>query len=279
MSDPNARHQSFGQRIGVEDLPQQLKRDEISAELSSLLWAITHDSIEDHRESDYGYSGIKEPWHSILKSYFILKTHGDLDNFSKDPRWLLNFVKSHIFRTDYLKTLNFIDFVISSKRCPRAYRDAVASALEYTHAAYRVSGEQIVPVGSDESAKAIVQALASVDGHPAKGPSTHLRAAARELTDGNWASAIRESIHSIEAAAKIIEPTAQTLGPALSKLEARGEINGAQKRAFGALYGYTSDTNGVRHALTFDDTADVSEKDAMFMFGACAAFASFLLTA
>jgi hypothetical protein len=40
---------------------------------------------------------------------------------------------------------------------------------------------------------------------------------------------------------------------------------------------YTSDEEGVRHALVFGDEAQVDEADALFMLGACASFVSYLL--
>ncbi|HAE28382.1 MAG TPA: hypothetical protein DCG58_14560, partial [Hyphomonas adhaerens] len=43
------------------------------------------------------------------------------------------------------------------------------------------------------------------------------------------------------------------------------------------LYGYTSDEEGVRHALVFNEKSTVDEVDALFMLGACASFVSYLL--
>jgi hypothetical protein len=43
------------------------------------------------------------------------------------------------------------------------------------------------------------------------------------------------------------------------------------------LYGYSSDEEGVRHALVFKEEAQVDEADALFMLGACASFVSYLL--
>ena len=68
-----------------------------------------------------------------------------------------------------------------------------------------------------------------------------------------------------------------TLGSALAALEAKGNLHGALKTTFARLYGYTSDEEGVRHALVFSDEARVDEADALFMLGACASFVSYLL--
>jgi hypothetical protein len=229
--------------------------------------------------SDLGYSVIKDPWRTFVRSYFVQRAHCDVDAFDHDRRALLNFVKSEIYGTTYLKVLGFVDFVIRSPQCPRDYYLGVEAVLNHTHAAYRIVDRLIVPISSEENAAAISAALAAAAAHPAKGPNTHLRSAANELTGGDWAGAIRESIHAVEAVAKVIEPSADMLGPALAKLETRGLMNGAQKKAFSALYGYTSDTEGVRHALTLEAKAAVTEQDAMFMFGACVAFVGYFLSA
>jgi hypothetical protein len=49
------------------------------------------------------------------------------------------------------------------------------------------------------------------------------------------------------------------------------------KKGFSALYGYTSDSQGIRHALLDKNAPEVDEHDALFMIGACAAFVSYLL--
>lgn len=136
----------------------------------------------------------------------------------------------------------------------------------------------IVPVAEDSDAQAVTQALTAIAAHPAQGPRAHLRSAAEKLSAGDWSGAIRESIHGVEAAAKVVEPDANELGPALARLEKRSAINPAMKKAFGALYGFSSDEKGIRHSLVYDEKANVTETDAMFMFGACAAFVSYLLS-
>lgn len=45
--------------------------------------------------------------------------------------------------------------------------------------------------------------------------------------------------------------------------------------AFAALYGYTSDSGGIRHSLLEDDIS-VSFEDAKFMLVSCSAFINYL---
>ena len=109
------------------------------------------------------------------------------------------------------------------------------------------------------------------------GARSHLRNAASHLTAGAYADSIRESIHAVEAVGKMLDPSAGVLSDALAKLEQKISIHSAMKKGFNSLYGYTSDEKGIRHALLDDSTAKVDEADALFMFGACAAFVSYLI--
>jgi hypothetical protein len=67
-------------------------------------------------------------------------------------------------------------------------------------------------------------------------------------------------------------PGTTTLGPALAALEKQGHLHGGLKAAFSSLYGYSSDEEGIRHALVFKEEAQVDEADALFMLGACASY-------
>ena len=107
------------------------------------------------------------------------------------------------------------------------------------------------------------------------GAKAHLMSAGQSLTLGEWANSARESIHSIESALKVIEPTQGTLSSALLRLEKSGKINPNLKRAMNALYDYTSDEDGIRHAKVLSD-ANVGEAEAIYLFGVCASFLSFI---
>jgi hypothetical protein len=75
---------------------------------------------------------------------------------------------------------------------------------------------------------------------------------------------------------RVLEPSGD-FSKALAKLESKIAIHGGLKRGFAAIYGFTSDEEGIRHPLLDDHTANVDETDALFMIGACAAFVSYLI--
>ena len=139
---------------------------------------------------------------------------------------------------------------------------------------------RFIPNTSKEQGEATRQAIETVEQSGiAPGAATHLRKAVEHLSAGRYADSMSDSIHAVESVARVIDPKAsRTLSPALDSLEAAGLLNHpVLKKAFVKLYGYTSDEQGIRHALLERDAADVGLDEAMFMFGACASFAAYLV--
>ena len=65
-----------------------------------------------------------------------------------------------------------------------------------------------------------------------------------------------------------------TLGGALAALERDERLHPALHRGFTSLYGYTSDDDGIRHALM--DVPNLDAADARFFLVACSAFTNYL---
>ncbi len=59
-------------------------------------------------------------------------------------------------------------------------------------------------------------------------------------------------------------------------IEKKVELHPALKKAFDSLYGYTSDADGIRHALL--DEPNLDSEDAKFMLVSCSAFINYLIS-
>lgn len=59
-------------------------------------------------------------------------------------------------------------------------------------------------------------------------------------------------------------------------IESKGiiKLHSALKSGFSSIYGYTSDSDGIRHGLSEDPNLDY--EDALFMLTACSAFVNYL---
>jgi hypothetical protein len=66
-----------------------------------------------------------------------------------------------------------------------------------------------------------------------------------------------------------------TLGQLLKKMEAQRALHPALKVAFSSLYGYTNDSDGIRHALT--DKSSLTKSDARLMLICCSAFVNYVI--
>ncbi len=106
----------------------------------------------------------------------------------------------------------------------------------------------------------------------------HLQRALELLSDRknpDYRNSIKESISAVESIAKEIaqKPKAE-LGEALKEIERKGKLHGAMKNAFLNLYGYTSDANGIRHALM--EEPNLTADDAKFFLLTCTSFTNYL---
>ena len=91
----------------------------------------------------------------------------------------------------------------------------------------------------------------------------------------DYRNSIKESISAVESACRLIGG-GKTLADALKRIRDRIGLHPALEKGFSALYGYTSDEGGIRHALLEESTLDAT--DARFMLVACSAFVNFLVS-
>jgi hypothetical protein len=271
---------TFEQAEGIEPLPTQLQLGEMSPQLRALLWEGIYNSIlETWTRDNMGDPGwLTPPWDRIFYEKHVTRDHQPADEFFNRAEDLVKGLKSTFFEGDYAQILGFIQWLLRLPDCPYDLAGQLETALRTSRAAYSVyERDTIVPIGSDAERETLARAFADVGASEFGGARAHLPNAGSGLTAGKHGPSIRESIHAVEAVARVLEPRAQTLGPALSKLEKSVRIHPALGKGFGSLYGFTSDEKGIRHALLDEPVAQVDETDALYMLGSCAAFVSYLI--
>lgn len=152
----------------------------------------------------------------------------------------------------------------------QSFKSVCNHFLKREMSAWRIVGYQVVRLTSEEEIETVEKA------YRLKGPvRTHIATAVGFISDRknpNYRNSIKESISAVEAmCCKITGRPKATLGEALKTLENNGiRLHGALKKAFGNLYGYTSDADGIRHSLMEDRQIDF--EDAKFMLISCSAF-------
>ena len=251
---------------------------EVSAELRRLLYYYISLEIERESHSAYDSAVFKDKWRRVAMDLHVLFFKQPADKFDHGAYQNEQNLNVFIQRANIGELFNLVEFFVRHPGCSDELKRELANAFVTTHAAYRVfDNKYIAAIGTEEQAAAFERAIAEAEAKHATAARKQLIAAGVALRNSDWAGSVRESIHAVEAMAKLLAPETETLGAALKALEQRGHLHGGLKAAFGSLYGYSSDEEGVRHALVFSDEAQVDEADALFMLGACASFVSYLL--
>jgi hypothetical protein len=266
---------TFEQAEGLAPLPTQLARTEVSQELRAVLWKYIHEQIDETAEMGGMGFHLGKPWKHILEQVHVYREHR-LDDFQTELRPALAAVRQVFEQGSYSAIYGWLQFVLGINRS-REFAERIARILNYCRSPYRIVADDVIcPIGTDEEAATIGKAFADLKASGIMGSREHLKSASAELSAGNFADSIRESVHAVESIVRVLEPSGD-FGKALAKLEAKAKIHGALVSGFKSVYGFSSDEQGIRHPLLDKEAPAVDETDAMFMIGACSAFISYLI--
>lgn len=280
--DNPRKNLTFEQAEGAVPVPVQLQLKEVSPELRALLWNRFYRRLNAATKSDVMGevpSWLENPWQQILRDMHVYRDHQMVDDFNNRSSVQIERVRSIFEKGDYLAVFGTIQWILRHPACPSDLSDEISSVLKYCRAAYGIVDKNtIVPHASEAERQTVERAFADLSVKEFQGARAHLKQAATSISGGDFAGGVRESIQAVESVVRILEPNANTLSPALAKLETKVGIHGALKAGFSNLYGFTSDEEGIRHALLEKDKAAVDQTDALYMLGACAAFVSYLIS-
>lgn len=257
----------------------------MSPELRNCLWNVLHAYyLHDRERASYDrYAKDLEILAKRLQIHFFKLPVDDLENYASR---FLERVKVWFLKAEFYQVYDLVEWIATnysksdySDERERAERfcETVNSQLEQERSAYRFVSFQITPIVNSEEVEAVNQAAAPK--HGAELTAAHIQAAIKLLSDRkspDYRNCIKEAISAVEAAARFITGNEKaTLGDALKTLEKVKKLHPALKDGFSKIYGYSSDADGIRHALS--DMPTVTETDARFMLVSCSAFANYLI--
>lgn len=187
-------------------------------------------------------------------------------------------IRRYFFSCEWNEVYDFIEFIANNYPIDSVnsqFMQFCNNVLEQELSAYRFVGGRITEISTQEEISEIEQALEI----PIKPVKEHLKQSLDLLTDRknpDYRNSIKEAISAVESFCKIVTKNDKAkLGDALKEIESKIKLHPALKSAFTKLYGYTSDADGIRHALI--DEPNVSFEDAKFMLVSCSAFINYLI--
>ncbi|MDR6377668.1 AbiJ-NTD4 domain-containing protein [Paraburkholderia caledonica] len=263
----------FSQRNGLVKAPEALRPEAMPDDLRNTLWNAVASVVD-----------LKLDLGPLTETYWRDYLKKPVDS-RPGPLAAWGMFKADFLAADYAGVYDRVEFLIEhiddvweslhGRRTGRLVK-ALNWALERELAAYRLVNRLVVPVTSQQEIDALDAALA-LSG-PFSGAQTHIGSALAHLssrTNPDYRNSIKESISAVESAAAVIaDKPGATLGAALAILEKKRKLHGSLKAAFSSLYGYTSDANGIRHALM--DEPDLTSADAKFFLLTCSSFVNYL---
>ncbi len=268
---------TFSQRHGLREIPGPPQLQGISPQARNYLWGALWKHLQRTAIGDYLVL-IGRPWRSVLAAVHQGKLERPLDQFDRRLDHWKEICKPILLQGPYGECFDLIETLLRHPQCPLDFVAEIEDIFQH-QLAYRIdttSVPTIVPAATEQEGDALIGALQTLETAGLAGAARHLRQAGERIRDRDWAGSVRASIDAVESVATQVAPSnANTLGHVLAVMERKHDLHPALKRGFGAIYGYTSDEPGVRHAL-LDDESKVTQDEAIFMIGACASFSSYL---
>jgi hypothetical protein len=272
----------FSQRIGKREIKTNLEREGISPELRNSLWTLILETVIESKSEEEEYGKKYSSKTNFYRSLWIHFYKWPIDNLPLSYRQVAEWqaqpiVRDWFFNSDWDLALDFVEFCVNYD--DNVFSNIYNEFLKREMSAYRFVDNKLVEINSKEEIVEIESAIKNTDKFTSV--KTHLKRAVELYSDRkspDYRNSIKESISAVESLAKIIvNDNKTTLGQALKEIEKKHQIPGSLKTAFSALYGYTSDEGGIRHAL-LETGVKVDIEEARFMLIACSAFVNYLIS-
>jgi len=204
-----------------------------------------------------------------------------VDSIPKQGDVLYVYMKKYLQTCKWFAVYDLLEFTVQnypfSQPIDEYFVTELNEILKQEASGYRLIEGTVTPITDESEIQEIELALAAETEDPVR---IHLQRALELLADRevpDYRNSIKESISAVEALCTLVVGNASaSLGKALDKLAKNGSLvlHPALCGAFDKLYGYTSDADGIRHALLEEVTLDFD--DAKFMLVACSAFVNYI---
>jgi hypothetical protein len=263
---------SFLQAEGLRPLPQIQEGHNLTAAFRAQVFEIIKEACQ-YDGGGYGGSRPGEKTKQAWTEYFGFFAD-DLPIY--DTELYKRFRK--LLDTDS-KWLDFLQYLVRKRFLDRDQFRRLDELLKIEMIGFRLIGSHqdgaatLMPVSDQAEADANQGDYEELSGYSKA--REHFRTAVDRLKSSDWRGSISESIHGVESVAKKVSGNDHAVLDALKVVERRTPLNPALSKGLNAIYGWTSQDDGIRHAMS-DQAQKVDEPEARFMLSACLAFAAWL---
>ena len=271
----------FSEKIGKKK-PKTIQIESMDSELQNSLWNVFDLYVGIPVKEEYGYSMSSSRFYNLFRVIWFSFFKEPLDQLPSSRYEVIDEVRKRFFSWDYLDVYDFFDFLIQYEDLPLNKEEIINHinlVLKREVSGYQIVNGALAPIIHEIEISEVERALDSTNTKIYAGANIHLSEAQNKLADRknpDYRNSIKESMCAIESMCQIISnnPKAE-LGVALKILKSKIPIHGALEQGFLKIYGYASDSDGIRHALL--EESNVDQEDALFMLVASSAFVNYLI--
>jgi hypothetical protein len=277
----------FSQRQGITPTSKPIQVDSVDDDLRNGLWNGIKTYVIDAQSKSgrYGYADGDTQFDGLCSivwhHYFKLTIDSIPDSHYKCE----SYIKQRFYKGQWFEVYDFLEFLVDIESDylnlnHDKFKEFCNGIFERDFAGYRFIDGKISPIINEHEIKELEESIGVTQRFTSlKGANIHLTNALSKISDRknpDYRNSIKESISAIESVAKIISNNSKdSLGGALDKIKGKIKLHAALERGFKQLYGYTSDSDGIRHALTEEPNCDF--EDAKYMLVSCSAFINYLV--
>lgn len=271
---------SFSERKGLKQVSDVIQSQSMNDDLRNSLWNVLDTTLWSSRGfiSAINWGDVEGifPYSRVLwGNYFKLP----VDRRPEYPIQIMTVIRDYYFHASWNEVYDFIEFSAKYivKINNRIY-ETFNVILERELSGYRFVAEQLTDITSDQEVHMLEEVLSDSQ---FKGVTMHLQTALELYSDRvspDYRNSIKESISAVEGMAKIVSGNNKAiLSDALKALEKSGRLHRALRDGFEKLYAYTSDADGIRHAIMMDNV-NLTQADARYFLLSCTSFVNYLKT-
>ena len=270
----------FSERYGYKPVRDIIQKESMDDTLRISLWNVFHECLWDKTFSNQeSFYTLDSHLDKLIKSYWSAFFKLPLDLIPEEFEDALQQIRKYFFNFKWYETYDFIENTL--EHYPTWYVspnfkfiDDLNNVLERENSAYRIINDEIISITSEQEIQSIEEALENTNQFSSV--QQHLNQALKLLSDRqtpDYRNSIKESISAVESICKIVTNDEKaSLGKALKKIE---NLHPSLQGSLDKLYGYTSDADGIRHAML--EESNLSYIDAKFMLVACTNFINYLI--
>jgi hypothetical protein len=261
---------TFSQRQGFTPVPEPVQLEGIDERLRIDLWNVIYHRLFKSGANPFPYN-LRNMWWQ----HFGRKTY----EYEGREFLLASAVEDTVLLGEWFAVYDLLEYIASdAPDHDQSFVDLLNGVLAFNRAGYRIVGGQVVEITDETELQAIRDTAAQPSGSPAR---QHIERALRLFADRDnpqYANSIKESISAVESAARDLSgDSSATLGNALDLIakQVNRPVHPALLKGWKGIYGFTSDSGGIRHA-DYPGSVPATQELAHYFLVTCSAMVNYL---